>query len=1155
LQAWNELWTSEHVREHYNRSTEPEERVDDWLRPPPYGERIHLPECSMGLPCSIRCLGRPALLDGFGAPIRLRTQKQLALLVYLALEGRTPVRRDRLADLLWPGVAIREGRHSMACAISALRNRVDPEGFPGDNQSVRMTAELRIDLERLERGDVLATDLLPSLEVDAFLEDFEIPDAPAFNHWRDQQRARLWPAIEDALVRQMDHCRRTGNFTGIVVLADRTLLHNPLSEAAVRARIEARAFAGDRLGALRAFETWKHTLQTELEAQPSEKLEAMARRLRRGTLEGGGDGARPRVPTEQWKDRTFVGRAAEYRTLYEAWERTTRGEPTHALVLGESGIGKSTLIQRLLTAASLDGAVTSRVQCYELERDIPYAALGALVRGLLERPEARATSPGALADLAQVVPAVHEHFPHLPPAIQLHGESFRIRITDAMETLLRAIAEETPVILVVDDLHLADDASVAVVHLLVRRFERERVMLALAARPSGPSESPNIAKLRESHRRLGVVSLEVPPMADDEAAAMLDSLTVDGPKPGKTERDAMLRAAGGYPMALDLFVSEWIASGEGSLALAVPAMREELGHRPPPEDAYRLALDRIHESLDPSARLVLQLAAVLGPRLNDLTMYQTVDLGLGTTGQAMSALRSMRLLRETEERLEFVNELIRGHTYLSIPKPMRTALHGEVVTRLLAAEAAGCNAPGLEIAWHLIRAGRRDEAAPYLLRGARESMRGGAPHEAERGLATAMDRLEEPDRSEALLLLGEALQEQGRMEESVEFLDQVSDSARSVLLSRRNVLRLYACHFINENTAQAELTIALGLLAESRSAQEANTRLRALWMAASVYRDLREPTLLREILSQLTKEGSNELSLEDKGEHALGMAFCFYHSGDKSRSREIINGIIGNLEAQGILNSVYLRLVVGLAASHSGLGDYVSAVSIAEKGIQVARKLGEEKRLRMLAANLSLSHSRLGNTDAQLHWAEFCATGRPDTTDDQFHHFQVHYLRAHAYALQGREAEAMAALEDGSRTHARFVPPYLQQAWCVRKADILLLLGRGMEALRSAREAVTGDMRELCSDSFAGPYSRWLARTTIADKRNPGEVGDSLAKLLKRGRGLDCIDHAEVLNAKVWLDCRTGVVDEQERAEMWRRLGDLPAAATIELRRLGMLEI
>ena len=346
------------------------------------------------------------------------------------------------------------------------------------------------------------------------------------------------------------------------------------------------------------------------------------------------------MPTEQWKDRAFIGRAQEYRALYEAWERTTHREPTHALVLGESGIGKSTLIQRLLTAASLEGAVTSRVQCYELERDIPYAALGALVRGLLERPEAKGTSPNSLADLAQAVPAVHEHFQHLPSTLQLQGESFRIRITDAMEALLRTIAEETPVILVVDDFHMADDASAAVVHLLARRFETERVMLALAARPTGANDSPNIAKLRESHRRLGFTSLELPPMADDEAAAMLDALTADGPPPGKTVRDAMLRSAGGYPMALELFVSEWISSGESSLALAVPAMREDIGQRPPPEDAYRMALDRIHEGLDANARLVLQLAAVLGARLNDLAMYQIVDLGLGVTGQAMTSLRS-----------------------------------------------------------------------------------------------------------------------------------------------------------------------------------------------------------------------------------------------------------------------------------------------------------------------------------------------------------------------------------------------------------------------------------------------------------------------------------------------------------------------------------
>jgi DNA-binding SARP family transcriptional activator/type II secretory pathway predicted ATPase ExeA len=1092
-------------------------------------------------------------LDGAGTPIRLKTQKQLGLLVYLAIEGRVPVRRDRLADLLWSGAGMREARHSMATSISALRRHVDRRGFPSDSQTLHMTAELRTDLERLERGEVLATDLVPALEVDAFLEEFEIPDAPAFNHWRDRQRTRLWPAIEAALVRQMDHCRRTGDFSGIVRLADRTLLHNPLSEPAIRARIEARAFVGDRIGALRAFETWKRSLHEELDAQPSEQLEAMARRLRRGTQEGGGDGTRPRVPTEQWRDRAFIGRTHEYRVLYEAWERTTRREPTHALVLGESGIGKSTLIQRLLTAASLEGAVTSRVQCYELERDIPYAALGALVRGLLERPETRGTAPQALADLAQAVPAVHEHFPHLPASLPLQGESFRIRVTDAMESLLRTIAEETAVILVVDDFHLADDASAGVIHLLAHRFETERVMLALVARPSASNESPNISKLRESHRRIGFVSLEVPPMAEDEAAAMLEALTADGAAPGKTVRDAMLRAAGGYPMALELFVSEWMASGESSLALAVPAMREELGQHPPPEDAYRMALDRIHEGLDAPARLVLQLAAVLGPRLNDLSLYQIVDLGLGATGQAMSGLRSLRLLRETEERLEFVNELIRGHTYLSIPKPMRTALHGEVVARLLAAEEKGRGVPGLEIAWHLIRAGRRDEATPYLLRGARESMRGGAPHEAERGLSTAMDRLQEPDRSEALLLLGEALQEQGRMQESVEFLDGVSDSARPAVLSRRNVLRLSAQYRIGGRSNEELLEIAMRILDVGKVAQEPNTRLRAFWIAASLFRHHPEADLLDTVWCELEKESWGDLSIEDKAEYALGRATCLYSRGEKEDSLETINGIIGDLESQGVANSVFLLLVMGLAVVHAGLGDYRASELIAVKALKVARKMGEERRMPMIAGNLALAHGRLGDTDAQLHWANWAAA-RTKPGVDVFLVHQVHYLRAHGYAVQGRSPEALAALSEGQREVGSHLPPYLRQAWHLRSADVLALLGREAEALHAARGGVSRESGGLRAISFAGQYGRWSARLAVAGICDEAAVRRELIALLDRQCVLDRMDQAEVLNAKVWLDARTGVVDEDERREMWRRLGALPVGATNELSRLGMLD-
>ena len=146
-----------------------------------------------------------------------------------------------------------------------------------------------------------------------------------------------------------------------------------------------------------------------------------------------------------------------------------------------------------------------------------------------------------------------------------------------MEALLRTIADETPVLLVVDDFHLADDASVAVVHLLVRRFEQERVMVALAARPTSANESPNIAKLRESHRRLGFVSLEVPPMTRDESAEMLDSLTADGRTPGRTVRDAMRlarsRFARKHPRDRTDHRSRWSREGRRAITTRGPGLR------------------------------------------------------------------------------------------------------------------------------------------------------------------------------------------------------------------------------------------------------------------------------------------------------------------------------------------------------------------------------------------------------------------------------------------------------------------------------------------------------------------------------------------------------------------------------------------------------
>jgi tetratricopeptide (TPR) repeat protein len=375
-----------------------------------------------------------------------------------------------------------------------------------------------------------------------------------------------------------------------------------------------------------------------------------------------------------------------------------------------------------------------------------------------------------------------------------------------------------------------------------------------------------------------------------------------------------------------------------------------------------------------------------------------------------------------------------------------------------------------------------------------------------------------------------------------------------VLLSRRNVLRQYALHFVGEHSPRRDRQIALDLLSQSGSAREANTRLRALWMAATLFRDLREPDLLEGVWVQLEREEWSDLCLEDKAEYALGRALCLYFSGEKERSLETINNIIGELESAGIANSVYLSLTVGLCAIHSGLGDYEAVVPIAERGIRIGRKTGDERRARMLAINLALSHSRLGNAKDQLYWAEWAAS-QPMTNADLFDYHQIHSIRARAYAVQGRVPESLAALAQGKEALGQHVPPYLQQAWQLRQADVLALLGRGAEALSSAKGGTSGDLSELKSDSFAGLFARWSAKLSVTSASDAESARSKLKALLDRGKLLDRLDRAEVLNAKIWLDSRTGEVNEEERREMWRRLTSLPPGVTSELKQLGMLDL
>ncbi|HEX3927977.1 MAG TPA: AAA family ATPase, partial [Gemmatimonadales bacterium] len=887
------------------------------------------------VPFRLTCLGPPELHGPDGDPIRFRTRKHFALLIYLAVEPSVPHRRDRLATLLWGGADVEEARHSLATGLSLLRGRVGPDAFEATRDTVRLLpGRVVSDLTLLEHDDPADAG---AATYGPFLEEFEVADAADFQQWKDAQHARLVPRLHEALARRIEHARRHGDSRRMEAIAQRLERVDDLSEEAARATVEARAMAGDRIGGLRVFDRWRARLADQLGATPSPLLDRMAERLRRNAWERPSPVLVAPVPTAHWKERIFVGRAAEFEACYRAWERVKANDPRHVLVRGDSGIGKTTLVDRFVTAAALEGASVARVQCYELERELPFGMIGGLVAHLLDLPGSSATPPAQLAELGRLVPKVGRRYPALPAPLPSTGESARILFTEAVMALVAALAEEQPVVLVVDDMHLADVTSLAVLHLMLRRMENLPFMVLLTSSSGLGAAVPGAQRFIDPAGPAALSVLRVGPLAESEAVELLDGQLAHGTDPGPTIRRAIVAGARGNPMVLELLIDDWRRRGDQCLALSLGAMTTSA--EPPPREAFRRLVDGTLAALDPETRAVAELAAILGRRLNDLAMYTLVDLPVARTMRAMTTLAAQRVFRDAGNQLEFANEFVRGQCYVAMAAPLRRMLHGLVADRLLAQDGAAEPIPGLETAWHLVRAGRLPEAVPYLLAGGRESIRRGAPHEADLALSTGLPALTGEARRTAILLLAEAMQELGRWADSLRLLDNAREPFSASEECCRDVFRIIARRWLGYMNAAAMGDAAGQLYGIAVSDADVEVRVKALSAMSALLTQTRDSYHLSRLESAIGVVSRVGMDDYQRLHLLLATAWHSYQVRNTANAQRIIAEAVQLIDSTGAASSVAVRILIGSGALQSVRGDYQSAIEPLSRALRMATKL------------------------------------------------------------------------------------------------------------------------------------------------------------------------------------------------------------------------
>ncbi|MEO5826693.1 MAG: AAA family ATPase [Gemmatimonadales bacterium] len=1090
------------------------------------------------IPFALTCLGTPGVRGPDGNLLRFRTRKHLALLIVLAVEPSFPHRRDRLATLLWPASSSEGARHSLAVALSVLRSRIGPDAFDAGRNTVRLIGgRVRTDVHDLEHRDAADSAAPP---VAPFLDEFDIPDAPDFQQWKDAQQAVLIPVMHRVLSHRIDHARQHGDSRQLETLAQQMLRIDPLTENGVRALMEARAMSGDRIGGIRVFERWQSQLATELGAAPSQSLARMADRLRRRGIERPGGVVLAPVPTEQWQERVFVGRAVAFRACHEAWCSARNGTPRHVLVRGESGIGKTTLVERVVTALALEGATVARLQCYALERELPFGTAGTLVTHLLDLPGASATAPEHLAELSRIVPKVRQRFPALPAPQPSVGEGARIRFTEAVMALIAAIADEHPVVLVVDDIALADATSLAVLHLILRRICDLPFMMILTSSSSLDAESPNARRFVDNAASIGLVQVMLTPMSPGECTAVLDALVGRGPEPGSTIRRAILAGAGGNPMILELLMADWQRRGADCLAITLGSMTSRPDR--PPAEAFQRLVDRSLAALDGESRAVAELGALLGKRMNDLSMYTLIDLPVARTMRAMTTLTAHRVLRDAGHRLEFANECVRGQCYVSMAEPLRRLLHAMVADRLVVQDGGAEPIPGLEIAWHLVRADRLADAIPYLLAGGRESIRRGGPHEADLALSTGLPALTGEARRGAILLLAEALQELGRWDESLRVLDGGDAGFSESEECCRTVLRIVARRWLGR-LSHEELLSNTECLIGIVTSQQMMPAVRVLACSASIR------------LIGLTQDPAHMAQLENAVHGLRHTILDIYERLHVLLADAWLRGARRELPAalRTLEEAICLAVSSASASSlvvrlHLGKGNLLCLLGLYDKALEplncaevMAKRLDNPALRAECTSQLALAEGRLGNAAGQVTRAREALQLFPTVEWSAVAVGAAHELGL-GLCAEGRHAEAEMLITEMKAQRPKNPPAWLGQASLLGDADILWLCGRSKRAIVMGRAGTTGQFEGLHNIAYAGMYARWRALVAIADEKVPQALAD-LTQTFPDPRLLDPKDEAEVLASLVLLESREGIRSARRQA-LQARISSLPLGAS-----------
>ena len=716
---------------------------------------------------NIRTLGGLQLVYRDRAITTVNTNRLQALLAYLALHTGVQHSREHLAFLFWPDSTESQARTNLRQLLHHLRSALPDGGqfIETDAQNIlwRRTTEFSIDVADFEACAIRAEGAVKTREPGRARKELE--EAAAFyrgdfmpglqDEWAEVERKRLRQKYAEVLGSLLSLLEDMGEFSSALQHAERLLALDPFSEASYQTLMRLHGLKGDRAAALLVYHQCVTVLRREFDTEPGPATRKLRDQVTKQELS---PADRPKLSTMSGPTHlNLIGREQEFNRLIDVWKVAAQGTASFVLVTGESGIGKTRLLEELRMWASRQGVSIAQAKCYAAEGRLAYASVADWIRSPAFHSVLPGLPPSQLSELVRVLPELLVEHPELavPPPLSEGWQRHHF-----FEALARTVLKcRQPLLLVIDDLQWCDQETLEWLHYLLRLEPQARLLVAGSVRIEDLNDRHALRALMHDLNRDGC-STEIPlGLLNSKDTASL-ATQVFGRKLDAESSVELYRETEGHP----LFIIESVRAGllsstKDSTASEKPEFAQVQRTSILPPKVHAVLSARLAQ-LSSRAQDLTSLAACISRPFTAELLQKASHWDEETLISLLDELWQRRIIRlQGEESYDFSHDKLREVAYSQLSPVRRQLYHRRIAESIATLSENDKDSVSAELARHYEQAVLPALAVPLYYQAARVSQRMYAETEAIESLTRALRLIEafpqgaEHDRTELNLLV------------------------------------------------------------------------------------------------------------------------------------------------------------------------------------------------------------------------------------------------------------------------------------------------------------------------------------------------------------------------------------------------------------------